>query len=106
MLLTNEGSDNTLHIVIVFFPFSAFFGCIKCLNMQQASSKANLTNSLKHCFQQHLLVLNDFLVDQLSNFSSKFPADCESPLDNRCMYLRTIFPLLLTWWLEMCFASG
>lgn len=72
ILLTNEGSDNTLYVVIVLFPFSAF-GCIRCLNMQQASSKASLTSSLKCCFQQHLLILNDFLVDQLNNFSSKFP---------------------------------
>lgn len=46
ILLTNEGPDNTVHIAIVFFPFSAFFGCIKCFNMQQASSKASLTSSL------------------------------------------------------------
>lgn len=102
ILLTNEGSDNnTLQIVFAFFLFNAF-GCIKCFTIQQASSKASLTNILKRCFQQCFIILNDFLVDQLN----KFPADCGLALDTRCMYLRTFFPLLLTWQLQMCFASG
>jgi len=74
--------------------------------MQQAPPKASLTSSLKCCFEQRLLLLNDFGVERLSNCSSKFLTDCGSPLDTRCMYLRNIFPLLLTWWLEACFAFG
>lgn len=89
-------------LLLFSFLFSSF-GCIKCLNMQQASSKDSLTSS---CFQQHFHILNVFLVDWLSNFSRKFPADWGSPLDTHCMYLNIIFSLFLIYSTETCFPSG